>query len=182
MLPSRSLPLAGQFIFGQNTFRGSKAIILSVFVIKKIIFGLSFYSKAPSPRFTVELPCEECDELRDTFSDLKWDSIQQTILDSNWGQLPLFSPAAFHYFLPAYILRCLDNFDPDNLICEFTLYSLCPTSTTEDDKKWHSERYQLFTEDQRKAIGSFLKLAKTSDEFSDFHDELQTGLPYWTSS
>ena len=138
--------------------------------------------KPPRKSHITQHMCEECVELRETFSDLKWDSIQPTILDSNWGQLPLFSPAAFHYFLPAYILRCLDNFDPDNLVCEFTLYSLCPTSTTEDDKKWNLERFQLFTEEQKKAIGSFLKLAKTSDKFSDFHDELQTGMPYWRSS
>jgi hypothetical protein len=126
--------------------------------------------------------CEECDELRDTFSGLKWDAIDPVIIDSNFGQLSLFSPQAYQYFLPAYLLRCLDNFDPSNMVCEFTIYSLSPTRGRDADSRRHSERLKEFTETQKDAIMSFLNLLKASEVFSEFHDDVDIGLVHWKSS
>jgi hypothetical protein len=126
--------------------------------------------------------CEERDELRDTFSALKWDSIDPAIIDSNFAQLSLFSPIAYHYFLPAYLLRCLDSFDASSIVCEFTIYALASSLEREDDKKWHSERLKEFTEAQRMAIISFLNLVKATESFSDFHDDARNGCAHWQRS
>ncbi len=95
------------------------------------------FSSTPHPgkRNITGHECEECYELRDTFSPLKWDAVPPEIIDDNFGQLSLFTPEAYRYFLPAYLLRCLDNFDPDNRICEFVIYSLTPDDADENQKQ-----------------------------------------------
>ena len=48
--------------------------------------------------------CDECREVRKTFANLAWKTIEPQILENNYDKLPLFSPEAFHFFLPAYLI------------------------------------------------------------------------------
>jgi hypothetical protein len=139
-------------------------------------------AERPSKKHIATHECEECGELRETFADLEWNSIPAEIIDSNFGQLPLFSARAYHYFLPAYILRCLDEFDSSNMVCEFTIYSLSPSLSTQEDRKWFSERQRQFTETQRGAITAFLKLIKATEEFVDFHKDIEVGIRHWENA
>jgi hypothetical protein len=108
--------------------------------------------------------CEECRGVRKDFVNVKWSKAGDELLEANYDKLPLFSPAAFQYFLPAYLLYTLKNFD-DNFseVCEFTLFALTP------DKNWKEEngeissywidKFAAFTVEQMACIYGVLELA-----------------------
>ncbi len=78
--------------------------------------------------------CEECRGVRSDFAKVKWRETSSELLERNYDKIPLFSPAAFNYFLPAYLLYTLNNFDDElSDVCDFTLYALTP------DKSWKDE-------------------------------------------
>jgi hypothetical protein len=136
-------------------------------------------AKRPAKRQIAEHKCEECKALTETFAPLKWDSIKPEIIESNFDQLPLFSVPAYHYFLPAYILRCLDDFDPSSIVCEFTIYSLSPALNTPEERDWYEARQHQFTESETKAILAFLLLVQSIEAFIDFRSEAETGVRHW---
>ena len=71
--------------------------------------------------------CEECAGVRQAFANLRWQELDEDFLKENFGVIPLFSPEAFRYYLPAYLLYTLENFDDKySEICEFTLYAITP--------------------------------------------------------
>ncbi len=109
--------------------------------------------------------CEECCGVRKDFACVKWQDASNKLLENNYDKIPLFSPEAFNYFLPAYLLYTLNNFyDEFSEVCEFTLYALTP------DKSWKNEngdisshwieKFSLFTFAQMSSIYQFLALAK----------------------
>lgn len=128
-----------------------------------------------------EHQCEECDQLRDTFAPLRWESALPEIIDSNFGQLPLFTPEAYRYYLPAYLLRSLDNFDPLDNVCEYVIYSLTPDCSEDFTFRWYSERVKLFSHSQKAAVAAFLEFFLASDKFRTYHIDIMDGLKrFWS--
>jgi hypothetical protein len=150
--------------------------------VRKQIIEAFTSAERPSKKDIAPHECEECEELRETFSGLRWDSIPPEVVDSNFGQLPLLSAKAYHYFLPSYILRCLDELDSSSMVCEFTIYSLSPTLNREEDGRWYLERTRQFTATQKGAVASFLKLIKASGSFVDIQEDVEAGLRYWENA
>jgi hypothetical protein len=109
--------------------------------------------------------CEECRSVRKDFANVKWQEASNKLLENNFGQIPLFSPQAFNYFLPAYLLYTLNNFDDEfSDVCGFTLYALTPDKTWKnkngDISSYWIEKFSLFTSAQMNCIYQFLALAK----------------------
>lgn len=123
--------------------------------------------------------CEECDQIKSSFGGKKWMDLSQEVIAENYDKIPLFTPQAFHYFLPAFLIRSLEEFHPGSSILEFTLYSLSPTKTKPDDR-WYSERLASFTKDQISAVVGFLKLILNDERFYMFHKDAERGLgKFW---
>jgi len=90
--------------------------------------------ESPAKENIVEHECEECCGVRKDFTELKWQKASNELLENNYDKIPLFSPTAFNYFLPAYLLYTLRNFDDDfSDVCDFTLYALTPGKTWKDE-------------------------------------------------
>jgi hypothetical protein len=53
--------------------------------------------------------CLECTELTESLRHRKWDALDNQTMDAQFGSLPLLSPEAFSTFLPAWLMRSLDN-------------------------------------------------------------------------
>lgn len=141
---------------------------------------LDSFSDFPVPEKNQVAPhdCCECNELRETFAGLDWKRIDKQIIEENFSQIPLFSPEAYHYFLPAFLLYVLDNFAPSSLVLEFTLYALCP-STDERMKKYWQERGRTFTKEQINILYEFLELIRAQPETHAYYqdiDKAKTGL------
>jgi hypothetical protein len=109
--------------------------------------------------------CEECRDARKNFTNIKWQEANDKLLESNYDKIPLFSPEAFHYFLPAYLLYTLNNFDDEfSDVCEFTLFAVTPDKSREDESgnvsSYWKEKFSSFTFAQMNVIYQFLELAR----------------------
>lgn len=86
-------------------------------------------------RFT-SCDCEECTHIREELRHKRWDEISAAFLDFTCSPA-LLTPEAFNAFLPAYLLRALDDLDQHCVVVEFTVYSLCPDKP---EKNAHEEQ------------------------------------------
>src|SRR5262249_34581346 len=105
----------------------------------------------PSSNDITSHPCEECAELTTAFSGVKWWSADPTLIDESFDDLPLFTAPAYRYYLPAFLLRALEMFDPDNLVTQFCLFAL--TGDANDD--WYRKRIEQLAPAERAVIITF---------------------------
>jgi hypothetical protein len=109
--------------------------------------------------------CEECTDIREGLRHKRWDEIPTAFLDSTCSPT-LLTPEAFTAFIPAYLLRALDNYlDRYSVIVEFTVYSLCsnPAKNGAEDESGYAkevsgrlERARLMNPLQIQVIREFL--------------------------
>jgi hypothetical protein len=123
--------------------------------------------------------CRECDGVRDDFGGVRWWSAGQDVIEKNVDTVPLLSAEAFHYYLPAYLLRSLKTFDRDSPVLEYTIYSLSPTKTSADDP-WYREKLNLFTPEQVSAVADFLECVLADEGLYDYYADAERGLrKFW---
>lgn len=130
--------------------------------LKNRIFGAFPDVEQPDRDHVALHECKECCNLTEDFANVKWQKASGELLERNYDKLPLFSPEAFNYFLPAFLIYTLNNFDSCSEVGEFTIYALTPK------KKWNQdgmasywiEKFNLFTDQQMEVIYDFLELAK----------------------
>lgn len=106
----------------------------------------------------VEHECEECQQLEAAFASLEWKVVPVELLRENFDAQPLFSPEAFHGFLPAYLVYSLERFGEDE-VSEFTLYTLSPGSDIKINPTWWQRRFSHFQLIQLSLVYDFLNLA-----------------------
>lgn len=128
------------------------------------------FANVPYPESDlVRHECEECRDIRKAFTNLDWKTIDSKLLEENFGSLSFFSPEAFHFFLPAYLVYSLEHFEDDfNEVPEFTTYTLTPDKEIKENPGWWQERFENFTKEQFNLIYDFLDLAKSNEEFDEF--------------
>ncbi len=115
--------------------------------------------------FIIEHECEECFGVRKTF--LNKDRIQVTseILLDNYDKLPLFSPEAFHYFYPAYLIYSLEHFTEDE-VSDFVVYGLIVNDKEIVEKtEYLEQRFQHFTKTQLNLVFEFMGLVVQSGAY-----------------
>jgi len=91
-------------------------------------------------------------------------NITNKFIKENFDYLPLFSAEEFYNRLPAYIIYSLNNFDPDNEVCEFTIYGLSPGKDYSENEFW-AMRYGLFNKVQLNLVLEFLVLISIDKRF-----------------
>ena len=101
--------------------------------------------------------CDECHEVIELFADLDWKPINPEIIEEHHGSMSLFSPEAFNYFLPAYLIYSLKHFSEDDTVCEFTIYALTPNIEMIEEKEekqieFLRNKFQNFTREQINCI------------------------------
>jgi hypothetical protein len=99
--------------------------------------------------------CLECDDVRAFFCSKSWRDLKFPELRD--FPLPLLTPAAFHYFLPGYMLACLDDWTMADTIP----YGII-TIGSYHDEAWNvkdeaRENQKIFTAKQREAIAAWLR-------------------------
>ncbi len=119
-------------------------------------------------------PCPECTALTRTLAGVEWRAVTPEVLEATHEQLPLFSPRAFRYFLPAYLLHSLDHFGYDG-VCEFTVYALTPGKETESSAAYNRERFARFAPEQMDVVHDFLDLARQDESFAGYHTAIERG-------
>jgi hypothetical protein len=122
-------------------------------------------TRPPAGGEIVEHECDECRGIERDFAGVRRPEAPAELIEKNYDKLPLFSAAAFHYFLPAYLLYALEHFDDEfSDVPQFTLYALTPGKTWKDPdgqiSSWWIERFRAFTPAQMNLIYRFLELAR----------------------
>ncbi|MBW3635626.1 MAG: hypothetical protein KY445_04050 [Armatimonadetes bacterium] len=110
--------------------------------------------------------CLECDRVRADFRGQSPTTLEKDVIEWHHDSLPLLSPKAYHFFLPAYLFQALD--DAHSGVTEMLLYSLDST-----EKK----RLKLFNKDQKEAIRSFLNWLQSVNEYRD--EEVENARKIW---
>lgn len=139
----------------------------------------------PDEQIVVAEPREdpECAEIAEAFQGKHWEDVSAAVIQHHADSLPLLTPLAFRYYLPAYMLASLesprDDFYPDDIL-SFLLFDLVPP-------RRRSARAQLFSADERRAIAAYLKLVaqRREAEWREIPaqaDELACAINFWGSA
>jgi hypothetical protein len=128
----------------------------------------SAFADVPYPgddRIADHQDCPECDEVRAHFRGATWHGHTVAELQQYQSVLPLFTPEALQYFLPAYMLVSLEAWrEADDI--PFSILCVClPPDPREDAglRQHRRERFVIFTPRQREAIAAYLREWATSD-------------------
>jgi hypothetical protein len=109
--------------------------------------------------------CEECTEIRNAPAHKRRDEVPDFFLDFTRSPT-LFTPQAFAAFLPAYLLRALDDLEGRTVVLEFTTYCLSPYDSDGDveQQKPNIERLltraRVMTVAQMSAVRHFLRFVQ----------------------
>ena len=125
--------------------------------------------------------CPECNDLAEALLGHPYHSLQKSVVDSFYEALPLLSPQALHHYLPAWLLRALEN--PSGDVMEFTIYHLSPSQKNiAKSKVYFEERFAVFDSAQRMAIASFFLDVEEFQLWTGYEGELERAKALWSDS
>ncbi len=107
--------------------------------------------------------CEECTDIGHALNGKRWDEVPDSFVDFTCSPV-LLTPEAFAAFLPAYMLRALNDLEARTVVLELTTYSLSPyDSDDECVSEQHVNvlkiRAGAITSAQMTAVGDLLRFA-----------------------
>lgn len=134
------------------------------------------FSLAPRPTAAEITPhrCWECDQVRDDFAPYSVGEIPDSVLDYHGDSIPLLSPKAFRYYLPAYVKFTCEH--PDANAADGLLFTLSSDNPSSD---FWTGRYDAFSSEEKKAIIKYLKFRRTWPEGPIDEEWIQPGLKFW---
>ena len=133
----------------------------------------AFRTDAPPPERVVVHDCDECDRVETDFADELWTDLSLEVIQYHHDSLPLLSPEAFAYYLPAYLSFAAN--DPHSGVGEMLLYALGPSDGPHSAERRGACRYSA------EQIQLILQVAKLiagdhSEHFARFLGRAHT---YW---
>ncbi|MGV3532772.1 MAG: DUF6714 family protein [Chthoniobacteraceae bacterium] len=97
--------------------------------------------------------CVECIRLHDDFAGRRRPDVPLSVISYHADSLPLFTPAAHRYYLPAFFRVALSRKLPsDHILLDMVIYDLCP-----DGSACWQQRFGLFTASQLGAAARWLE-------------------------
>jgi hypothetical protein len=106
-----------------------------------------------------ECSCERCAELKKMFTPYINVPLPDSII-KNDCPLHLCSPAAYHYFLPQYMLFCLKNEKFCASVVLETLWAVLPEKQSDNEDAFWCRRIKLFSFEQLEAVYQFIDYFK----------------------
>lgn len=74
------------------------------------------FTETPHPSMITSHDCQECYEISEAFKGKNWKDVDQHILIFQRDALPLFTPEAWRYYLPAYMLFAIHDYSEADTI------------------------------------------------------------------
>jgi hypothetical protein len=111
----------------------------------------------------------ECNEVKAIFRGKKWQELDLLTLRRNRDSVFFFTPEAYHFYLPSFLICILDDHDEADAITDTVLYSLTTRGKSDEEKNFVLKRLALFTKEERDVITLFIKWLK--DEYADYHSK-----------
>jgi hypothetical protein len=117
--------------------------------------------------------------LRSELGGIPWWEVTDTAIGRNYDNLPLLTPNAYHYYLPAFILSSLRNFESVNLVLVHTVFSLAPFKTSVDDLRFKTRR-ELFTAQEVEVVVMFLQCIVDDESMYSLYNDAERGMrKFW---
>ena len=114
---------------------------------------------------------EERAEARRKDIERKWQDVPADDICSSDAVLSFLDSKGFHYYIPAYVVWYLENVDRENSSClssntfDSVIFHLTYQLRDESvDKSARAERFEFFTDEQRRAIARFLEFEAEREE------------------
>jgi len=132
--------------------RPSLAIVFTKMIKAAVIRQIEdAWADAPYPGdeniFTPDSYDDE--DIGNYFHGTTWRGHDPVALRAHGSAFTFFTPAAFHYWLPAFMLAAIENPDAADVILD-----QIPRSVS---NQYASKRWPLFTEPQRNAVAAYLR-------------------------
>src|SRR5262245_25577787 len=98
----------------------------------------------------------ECADVASLFRGKHWKDISLELLQYNSESLAFFTPEAYKFYVPAFLIIAISAYDRADLIPRSLLSSLTIPKKDGETKKRFLDKMGLFSADQRAAIRHFL--------------------------
>jgi hypothetical protein len=178
--------------------------------LKQIIYKAFEKTKYPGDDNLALHSALSGDLITSEFKGLCWQDLKAKFLHPRfYDALPEFTPDAYRYYLPGFMLVAAENYDEVDLIPSFVVYSLIPVSMEEverecktaakdiekyplidrerldpvkiyeKDRSWFVHRNSEFTYDQIEAIIAFLDFMREEHGGDISKDILDRASIYW---
>jgi hypothetical protein len=66
----------------------------------------------------------ECNEIKESFAGKKWQEITFDIIRDNESALSFFSDTGFSYYLPVYLIECIEHYEQYDVLADTIVYHL----------------------------------------------------------
>lgn len=128
----------------------------------------------------------ECREIEDGFKGKAWASISPRTVLQYKDALPLLTPAAFRYYLPAYLIACLEAPEEIDVAWDNVIFNLTPPKQQERLQREFRARTEEFTVHQVEALVAFLEFVNEREQaesgqpgMAALEDRVRPALEYW---
>ena len=114
--------------------------------------------------------------------DLERDDVERAFKGKHWrdvlaypveflryhsSALSDFTPEAYHFYLPAYLIATAENYAQVDVVSDAVVFGLKSDGRSPDSLAFHQERMNRLTTSQRKAIKLFLEFLKAQHPGDD---------------
>ena len=106
------------------------------------------------------------------FGGTTWRGHDPAKLRAHSSAFTFFTPEAFHYWLPAFMIAEIENPAEADVIGDYIPWSL--------SNKYAPQRWPLFSQAQRNAVASYLRFQ--IEKFPDCSDDEREALNVWEQS
>ncbi len=113
---------------------------------------------------------DDCDILQ-FYGGVRWQDMSDEMIVYNYAALTAFSPKAFRYYLPAYLLWTLRNADSIEYVGEAALRALDPGAPSEMLHDFRKSHYSDLDAGQIEAVKVFLTLLGNHPDLGEYADE-----------
>jgi Family of unknown function (DUF6714) len=101
---------------------------------------------------------------RELDTDRRWEDVPDQLIEENDSVLCFVDPKGFRYYLPAYMVWSLRNYETsEGFSHNHPIFSLS-LSQSGSMRQWDLERFEVFNDEQARAICKFLRFMAQQDQ------------------
>jgi hypothetical protein len=120
----------------------------------------------------------ESDDVIEAFRGKHWRDISPEVLSEHWASLGLFSPEAFRFYLPCYLIAALLRSDVTGMVWETVFFRLTPPESEGDKMDGFLKRINALDARQKAVIRRFVEVyVQIEAGYPD--SSRDRALPFW---
>ncbi|MCA9017438.1 MAG: hypothetical protein KDA77_19100 [Planctomycetaceae bacterium] len=101
---------------------------------------------------------EEAQKARSLDTENSWEEIPDEWIENCGGALAFYDPQSWQYYIPAYMIWTLKNFQiSDSITADWTIYTFDFEENDPQSKNYHMERFHQLDQKQSAAVSRFLQ-------------------------